>query len=81
MLFLCSVVFLITWLPFWVDVFNHTHNLCLRYLFFLGNASNPLVYGISNAQFRRSFVKLFAMPRSGSCRHGQSEPNRVSISR
>ncbi|KAL8563718.1 hypothetical protein ACOMHN_063486 [Nucella lapillus] len=30
MLFLCSVVFLVTWLPFWVDVFNSSHNLCLR---------------------------------------------------
>ena len=64
MLFLCSVVFLITWLPFWMDVFNQTHNLCLRYLFFLGNASNPLVYGISNAQFRRSFVKLLVSFRT-----------------
>ncbi|KAK7098897.1 hypothetical protein V1264_003114 [Littorina saxatilis] len=69
MLFLCSVVFLLTWLPFWVDVFNHTHRLFLRYLFFLGNASNPLVYGIANPHFRRSFLKLLTgfMPRCSPC--------------
>jgi hypothetical protein len=58
MLFLCSVIYLITWLPFWLDIFGLTGNLLLRYMFFIGNASNPIVYGIVNAQIRKSFKKL-----------------------
>lgn len=64
MLFLCSVVFLVTWLPFWIDVFGYTHNLCIRYLFFIGNASNPLVYGLANPYFRQAFLKLFVNYKS-----------------
>lgn len=59
MLFLCSVIYLVTWLPFWLDIFGLTGNLLLRYLFFIGNASNPIVYGIVNTQLRKSFKKLF----------------------
>lgn len=58
MLFLCSVIYLITWLPFWLDIFGLTGNLLLRYTFFIGNASNPIVYGIVNAQIRKSFKRL-----------------------
>lgn len=60
MLFLCSIVFLVTWLPFWVDIFGFTHNLCLRYLFFVGNASNPLIYGLANSHFRHSLMKVLS---------------------
>lgn len=59
MLFLCTVIYLLTWLPFWFDIFGATSNLVLRYFFFIGSASNPVVYGIVNRQIRRSFKKLF----------------------
>ncbi|XP_022317884.2 uncharacterized protein LOC111121067 [Crassostrea virginica] len=59
MLFLCSVIYLTTWLPFWLDIFGLTGNLLLRYFFFIGNASNPIVYGIVNTHIRKSFKKLF----------------------
>ena len=59
MLFLCTVIFVITWLPFWFDIFGLTNCLILRYLFFIGNASNPIVYGIVNDQVRRAFKRLF----------------------
>ena len=59
MLFLCTVIYFVTWLPFWIDVFGFTNCLLLRYLFFIGNATNPIVYGIVNEQVRRAFKKLF----------------------
>ena len=58
MLFLCTVIYIVTWLPFWFDIFGATHNLILRYLFFIGNATNPIVYGIVNIQVRKAFKKL-----------------------
>jgi hypothetical protein len=58
MLFLCTVIFIVTWIPCFLDIFGITNNLVLRYLFFLGNASNPIVYGIVNENLRLSFKKL-----------------------
>lgn len=60
MLFLCTVIYLITWLPFWLDIFGITNNMVLRYLFFIGNATNPIVYGIVNGQVRKSLKKLLS---------------------
>ncbi|XP_062574190.1 neuropeptide Y receptor type 6-like [Saccostrea cucullata] len=59
MLFVCSLIYVVTWTPFWLDVFNVTHSLVLRYLFFFGHASNPVVYGIVNNQVRADVIKLF----------------------
>lgn len=58
MLFVCSLIYLVTWGPFWLDVFNVTRSLVLRYLFFFGHASNPVVYGIINNQVRADVNKL-----------------------
>ena len=58
MLFLCTVIYIVTWLPFFIDIFGFTDCLILRYLFFIGNATNPIVYGIVNEQVRRAFKKL-----------------------
>ncbi|XP_071099209.1 cholecystokinin receptor-like [Haliotis cracherodii] len=58
MLFTCTVIYLITWVPFWFDIFGATQFLLLRYMFFLGNATNPLVYGIVNSHVRHSFLRL-----------------------
>lgn len=60
MLFLCTVIYLITWLPFWVDIFGISNSLLLRYLFFIGNATNPIVYGIVNTQIRKEFKTLWS---------------------
>ena len=59
MLFFCTVIYIVTWLPFWLDIFGLTNCLILRYMFFIGNATNPIVYGIVNEQVRRAFKKLF----------------------
>lgn len=60
MLFLCTVIYLITWLPFWGDIFGISDSLLLRYLFFIGNATNPIVYGIVNTQIRKEFKILWS---------------------
>ena len=59
MLFLCTVIYIVTWLPFWFDIFGLTDSLILRHLFFIGNSTNPIVYGIVNEQVRRAFKRLF----------------------
>lgn len=59
MLFLCSVIYIVTWIPFWVDIFGLTNCLIVRYMFLIGNASNPIVYGIVNNQVKRAFKQLF----------------------
>ena len=72
MLFFCTVIYIVSWLPFFIDVFGITDCLILRYLFFFGNATNPIVYGIVNEQVRRAFKKLFLGCISGWCRIGGS---------
>lgn len=59
MLFLCTVIYFITWIPFWLDIFGFTNSKSFRHLFFIGNAMNPLVYGLVNQQVRRSLKLLF----------------------
>lgn len=59
MLFLCTLIYFLTWIPFWLDIFGITNSLVLRYTFFIGNATNPLVYGIVNRKVRRSVRRLF----------------------
>lgn len=59
MLFLCTLIYFLTWIPFWLDIFGITNSLALRYTFFIGNATNPLVYGIVNRKVRQSVRRLF----------------------
>ncbi|KAK6191477.1 hypothetical protein SNE40_003155 [Patella caerulea] len=58
MLFLCTVIYVVSWMPFWFDIFGATQNLVLRYMFFLGNATNPLIYGIVNEHVRKACLGL-----------------------
>lgn len=59
MLFLCTVIYFFTWIPFWLDIFGFTNSRILRYCFFIGNATNPLVYGIVNKRVRAALKELF----------------------
>ncbi|XP_022098838.1 gastrin/cholecystokinin type B receptor-like [Acanthaster planci] len=72
MLFITSVVFLITWLPYWlyVAVALHKYNgadiddnvLVVMYnctLFvYINNVVNPLIYGLSNRRFRKDCFEV-----------------------
>ncbi|XP_076436550.1 uncharacterized protein LOC143276048 [Babylonia areolata] len=59
MLVICTLIYILTWLPFWVDIFRSGTSLLLRYTFLVAHATNPLVYGIVNARVRQEIRKLF----------------------
>ncbi|XP_062596260.1 alpha-2C adrenergic receptor-like [Saccostrea cucullata] len=59
MLFICTFVYLICWIPFFFEIFNVTSILFLRYFFFLGHATNPIIYSIINVKIRNGIKKLF----------------------
>ncbi|XP_022099562.1 muscarinic acetylcholine receptor M1-like [Acanthaster planci] len=63
MLFITSVVFLLTWLPYWVMVSgqfasyaNPVYYRIMEKLYitlYINNAVNPLIYGLANRRFRK----------------------------
>ena len=67
MLLVTSVVFLLTWLPYWIYIAlylisngdKHAYPLFykiideLSIILFINNAVNPLIYGIANRRFRK----------------------------
>ncbi|KAK7094823.1 cholecystokinin receptor type A-like [Littorina saxatilis] len=63
MLFICTLIYVLTWLPFWVDIFGATDNLVFRYTFLLGHVTNPLVYGALNAKVREEIKRLLLCRR------------------
>ncbi|KAH3777449.1 hypothetical protein DPMN_178894 [Dreissena polymorpha] len=58
MLFLCTVIYFVTWIPFWLDIFGFTHSIILRHVYLISHATNPIVYGIVNRQVRKSIKRL-----------------------
>ncbi|XP_056007890.1 5-hydroxytryptamine receptor-like [Ostrea edulis] len=58
MLFICTFIYIICWIPFFLEIFNLTSILVLRYFFFLGHATNPIVYSIVNVKVRNAIKKL-----------------------
>ncbi|XP_038054710.1 trace amine-associated receptor 7e-like [Patiria miniata] len=62
-LFITSVVFLLTWLPYWIRVAgtfasysDPVFHMIFRHLFvtlYVNNAVNPLIYGLANRRFRK----------------------------
>lgn len=58
MLFICTSVYVVCWIPFFIDVFGLTNSLSLRYFFFFSHASTPIVYGIVNPRVRQSLKHL-----------------------
>ncbi|XP_038053910.1 D(2)-like dopamine receptor [Patiria miniata] len=73
MLFITSVVFLLTWLPYWIRVaavfafFNDSVlHLILRQLsvtLYVNNAVNPLIYGLANRRFRKDCKAVLSKVR------------------
>ncbi|XP_038053915.1 gastrin/cholecystokinin type B receptor-like [Patiria miniata] len=70
MLFITSVVFLLTWLPYWIrvaatfasysDPVFHMILGLLYVTFYVNNAVNPLIYGLANRRFRKDCNKVFS---------------------
>ncbi|XP_038068549.1 D(2) dopamine receptor B-like [Patiria miniata] len=79
MLFITSVVFLLTWLPDLIDNAIHIAYLAgsnidpestfyimwkwLSFFIFINNAINPLIYGLANKRFRKDCVAVFRKMR------------------
>ncbi|XP_038068547.1 D(2) dopamine receptor A-like [Patiria miniata] len=79
MLFITSVVFLLTWLPDLIDNAIHIAYLAgsnidpestfyniwnwLSFTIFINNAINPLIYGLANKRFRKDCVAVFRKMR------------------
>lgn len=58
MLFVCTSIYVICWIPFFLAVFNVCDFLIFRYFFFLGHATNPIVYSIVNDKARNAIKSL-----------------------
>ncbi|XP_048754001.1 5-hydroxytryptamine receptor 2B-like [Ostrea edulis] len=59
MLFVCTLIFFISWIPFTIAIFNISEITIWRYFFFVSHASNPVVYSIINERVRASIKELF----------------------
>ncbi|XP_038053909.1 D(2) dopamine receptor-like [Patiria miniata] len=73
MLFITSVVFLLTWLPYWIYVAatfasysDPMFNAIMEQLsvtFYVNNAVNPLIYGLANRRFRKDCKTVLSKMR------------------
>lgn len=58
MMFVCTFIYVLCWIPFFLAVFNVYDLLIFRYFFFLGHAANPIVYSIVNDKVRTAIQGL-----------------------
>ncbi|XP_062621279.1 uncharacterized protein LOC134282885 [Saccostrea cucullata] len=58
MLSICTFLYIISWIPFFPEMFSVTDVLALRFFFFIGHASNPIIYSIVNVKVRRGIKEL-----------------------
>ncbi|XP_062572430.1 uncharacterized protein LOC134234386 [Saccostrea cucullata] len=64
MLSICTFLYIVSWIPFFPEMFSVTDVLALRFFFFIGHASNPIIYSIVNVKVRRGIKELlFGMSR------------------
>ncbi|XP_062621265.1 alpha-2Db adrenergic receptor-like [Saccostrea cucullata] len=58
MMFVCTFIYLICWIPFFFAIFNIYDSLVFRYFFFLGHATNPIVYSVVNKKIRQGIADI-----------------------
>lgn len=60
-LFVISILFIITYLPSIMATYSlfFNENLYILYLYFLNSALNPIIYSFMNRNFRADLAKLF----------------------
>lgn len=64
MFFICTAVYLLSWVPFFFEIFNVTRILVFRYFFLVGHAANPIIYSVVNIKIRNAIKKLFRCRRT-----------------
>lgn len=63
MFFICTAVYILCWIPFFLEIFNVTRVLVLRYFFLFGHATNPIIYSVVNIKVRNAIQRLFRRRR------------------
>lgn len=58
MMFACTFIYLVCWVPFFFAIFNVYDLLVFRYFFFLGHATNPIVYSVINEKVRKGIKEI-----------------------
>ncbi|XP_062601260.1 alpha-2C adrenergic receptor-like [Saccostrea cucullata] len=58
MMFVCTFINLICWIPFFFAIFNIYDSLVFRYFFFLGYATNPIVYSVVNQKIGQGIADI-----------------------
>uniref|UniRef100_K1QBQ3 Galanin receptor type 2 n=1 Tax=Magallana gigas TaxID=29159 RepID=K1QBQ3_MAGGI len=58
MLSICTFLYIVCWIPFSVNILNVYRSLVLKYFFFIGQASNPVIYSIVNVKVRKQIKEL-----------------------
>ena len=64
MFFICTAVYLLSWVPFFFEIFNVTRILVFRYFFLVGHAANPIIYSVVNIKIRNAIKILFRCRRT-----------------
>jgi len=60
MLFVVTVVFVVTFLPAFLMALNIIpHNMVIFYLYFANNVANPVIYSFMNQNFRADLQRIF----------------------
>ena len=59
MLSICTVIYIICWIPFSIHLLGVYKSLVCKYFFFIGQATNPIIYSIVNVKVRQEIKNLF----------------------
>ncbi|XP_071803684.1 D(2) dopamine receptor-like [Asterias amurensis] len=83
MLFVTSLVFLLTWIPNWISIgisfaaegginplFADTWDALSSILYYVNNAINPVIYGLLNRRFRKDCKETLRKMKVCGCRRG-----------
>nr|XP_022326120.1 uncharacterized protein LOC111126037 [Crassostrea virginica] len=62
MMFVCTLIYVLCWIPFCLAIFNVFDILVFRYFFFLGHATNPIVYSILNDKVWEGIKEILRKP-------------------
>ena len=62
MMFVCTLIYVLCWIPFCLSIFNVFDVLVFRYFFFLGHATNPIVYSIVNDKVWKGIKEILRKP-------------------